>query len=232
MSARASACDHVVEEEITLLIRKHDRASDEEWRIFLVQHDFGQLIAGGRDRHVPVIVPTHFVFDGDKTISLHLARANPVWDALSENASAVVSVVGAYTYIPTDINGGTAEPEGYGVPTSYYAAVQVTGWCETVEGDEIAEILNAQLQHFQPEGGHAVVEPGENPYARQFNAIRGLRLEMTEVRAKFKFGGNKTAEHRLKIAEFLAGRTDPLSAEARSHLLRRARAASGPSTSD
>jgi len=79
----------------------------------------------------------------------------------------------------------------------------------------------AQLAHFQPEGGHAEVEPGDNPYARQFPAIRGIILEIEEVRAKFKFGGNKTVEHRIRIADWLASRPGELNAEARENLLRR-----------
>ena len=212
-----------------MLIRKWDAAqNDEEWRQFLLAHDFGQFIASGKDRSVPVIVPTHFVFDGESRISLHLARANPVWAALDENPIAVMSVVGAYTYVPTMVNGGREEPAQYGVPTSYYAAVQVSGSCEVVDDDRLASILSEQLAHFQPEGGYAAVEPGDNPYARQFAAIRGIRLTIEEVRAKFKFGGNKTAEHRSQIAEWLATLPGENAAEARTNLLRRSEPADQP----
>ncbi len=205
-----------------MLIRAHDAAfDDEEWRAFLSAHDFGQLVASGRGRATAVIVPTHFVFDGESTILLHLARANPVFQALDENACAVMSVAGAYTYIPTNINGGTAEPEGYGVPTSYYAAVQASGPCEVVDdAHELSSILMAQLGHFEPDGCHEDVEPGGNPYGRQLAGIRGIRLAMEEVRAKFKFGNNKTVEHRLKIADWLETH-DVLAREARGELLRR-----------
>ena len=50
-----------------MLIRQHDAAlDDDEWRTFLSEHDFGQFIASGRGREVPIIVPTHFVYDGDR----------------------------------------------------------------------------------------------------------------------------------------------------------------------
>lgn len=205
-----------------MLIKQHDAAiGDEEWRNFLAEHDFGQFVASGRDRDVPIIVPTHFIFDGRQTILFHLARANPVWEALEENPNAILSVAGAYAYIPTEVNAGEYEPAGYGVPTSYYAAVQAIGVCESVERDQLASILASQLAHFQPEGGHAEVEMGDNPYARLLPAIRGIRLEITDVRAKFKFGGNKTVDHRLRIAEWLAEQDTPLTREARSQLIRR-----------
>src|SRR5688500_2143504 len=62
-----------------VLIRKVDGATDEEWRAFVTTGPrFGELIASGAGpaggRPVPVVVPTHFFFDGDSTVSLHLAR--------------------------------------------------------------------------------------------------------------------------------------------------------------
>src|SRR5207237_3478568 len=78
-----------------MLIRKHDAAiSKDEWRGFLASRDFGELIASGRGRDVPIVVPTHFIYDGDRTIRLHLARPNPVWEAPAEDPPAPLSVYG------------------------------------------------------------------------------------------------------------------------------------------
>ncbi len=195
---------------------------DEEWRAFLREHDFGQLIAAGVGRTVPVIIPAHFIYDGESAIMLHLARANPILAALAENPVAVMAVIGAYTYIPTDWNANQGQPVEYGVPTSYYAAVQLTGTCEIIDDPAaIAAILGTQLGHFQPTGGHAPVTAGDTPYGSQLPAIRGLRLTITHVEAKFKFGGNKPAEQQRSIADHLQERGDPLDREARQHQLRR-----------
>ena len=209
-----------------MLIRAHDAALDErEWRDFLTAHDFGQLVASGRGRDVPVIVPTHFVFDGERTIRLHLARPNPAWEAIAENATVVLAVIAAYAYVPTDWNANPGTPVEYGIPTSYYAAVQAVCRASVLDDPAaIAAILRAQLGHFQPEGRHAPVEPGETIYGKNLAAIRGLELEIVDVRAKFKFGGNKTPEHRLRIAERLAERGGANDRDAREHLLRRHRA--------
>ena len=205
-----------------MLIRKHDAAlSEDEWKTFLASRDFGELIAGGRERDVPVVVPTHFLYDGDRTIRLHLAAPNPIWEPLAENPLALVSVYGDYSYIPTQWNANPGTDVQYGVPTSYYAAVQAVVRVRTVdEPDELAAILTAQLAHFQPEGGHAPVEPA-GPYGKQFSGIRGIVATIEEVRAKFKYGGNKTVEHRLAIADHLAERGSGLDAGVRAQLLRR-----------
>jgi transcriptional regulator len=201
-----------------MLIRRHDAPlSDEEWHGFLADHDFGELIVPGVGRDLPIVVPTHFIYDGDKTVLLHLARPNPVWDALAERPRALLSVFGAYTYIP-----GHWNQDEYGVPTSYYAAVQLACDAEIVDDPAgIAAILERQLAHFQPEGNHAPVEPGDNPYGKLLGSIRGIRLSVTDVRAKFKFGANRTVEHRRVVGAKLAERGRPLDVEARANLMRR-----------
>jgi len=202
-----------------VLIHRHDAPLDEaEWRAFLKEHDFGELIAPGADRDLPVVVPTHFLWDGDKEVVLHLAKPNPVWDALAERPRALLSVFGAYTYIP-----GHWNQDEYGVPTSYYAAVQLACDAEVIdEPARIAAILERQLGHFQPEGRHApVLAGGEDRYGKLLPNIRGIRLAVTDVRAKLKFGTNRTVEHRQVVAEKLGERGGPLDLEARSHVLDR-----------
>jgi len=203
-----------------MLIRRHDAPlSDEEWHAFLAEHDFGELIAPGAGRDLPIVVPTHFIYDGDTTVVLHLAKPNPVWEALAERPRALLSVFGAYTYIP-----GHWNQDEYGVPTSYYAAVQLACDAEVIDDPaRIAAILERQLAHFQPEGKHAPVEPGNNRYGELLGSIRGIRLSVTDVRAKFKFGANRTVEHREVVAAKLAERGRPLDNEARANLLRRTR---------
>lgn len=187
-----------------------------------MEHDFGQVIGPGSGRDMPVIVPTHFVYDGDHTLEMHFHRSNPVWAALHERPAAILSVIGAYTYIPTAWNADPGEPPEWGVPTSYYGTVQATAEAAIVdEPGELAELLSRLLRHFQPEGGHFPVEAGDNPYGRQLGAIRGLRLRISSVRAKFKFGNNKSVAHRHQIAERLKQRASGLDLEARAHLLRR-----------
>jgi transcriptional regulator len=201
-----------------VLIRRHDEPlSDAEWRAFLTEHDFGELIAPGQGRDLPIVVPTHFIYDGDKTVLLHLAKPNPVWERLEERPRALLSVFGAYTYIP-----GHWNQDEYGVPTSYYAAVQLACDVEIIdEPAEVAAILERQLAHFQPEGKHAPVEAGDNPYGKLLGSIRGIRLSVTDVRAKFKFGANRSVEHRRVVGARLAERGRPLDVEARANLMRR-----------
>ena len=198
-----------------MLIHPRDAADETGWRPWLAARDFGQLIATGRGRDLPVVVPTHFAFDGEETVRLHLARPNPVWKALAENPNAVLALVDDHTYVPAGW-GGT------NVPTSHYAAVQLV--CTAVVLDAPAAkavLLTRQLAHFEPPGGRASVSETDEADRRQLPGIRGLELTVREVRAKLTFAGNKSAEVRVHIADRLAERAGPRDAAAREHVLNR-----------
>jgi transcriptional regulator len=207
-----------------VLTTRHDAPlSDEEWRTFLATQDFGQLIAAGCGRDVPVVVPAHYRYDpGANAIEFHLHRDNPVWAALTENPRAVFAVVDAHVYVPTHWNAAPGTAPEWSAPTSYYAAVQAIGTAEIVDDPHaLAGLLTRQMRQMQPEGGYAPIEPGPSPFGRMLKGIRGLRLEVADVRAKFKFGGNKGYEHRVAIAERLAERGTSADLRARDYLLRR-----------
>jgi transcriptional regulator len=202
-----------------MLIHPWDAAlDDDEWRSWLLARDFGTLIAAGRGREVPVVVPTHFVYDGATTVLLHLARPNPVWAAIEENPRVLLSVVGDVAYVPSAWKAVGDEDPALGIPTSYYAAVTLECAASVLAGDDLAELLRVQLGHFEP--GSGVADPGE-VHRRRLPGIRGLRLTVESVQAKFKYGGNADAAHRAAVAEQLAARGAPGDAAARAHLLRR-----------
>lgn len=195
---------------------------DAEWRAWLgAGHDFGELIVPGRDRDLPVVVPTHFAYDGDRTVLLHMSRHNPVWDALAERPRALLTVIGDYAYVPAEWGAAPDTPPELGIPTSYYATVQLSCDARATEPAETLDILATQLAHFEPGGGYLLPDPEHDHFRRRLPAIRGLVLTVTAVRAKFKYGGNKTAEHREILADRLAARGGPGDPAAREHLLRR-----------
>jgi transcriptional regulator len=132
-------------------------------------------------------------------------------------------VVADYVYVPAAINANPGDDPKLGVPTSYYAAVQAEVDVEIVD-DPVAKaaILARQLSHFEPADSQRVT-PGVDVESdvRLMPRIRGLRLTITGVNAKFKFGGNKTQVHRAEIATALRTRNGPRDAAARRRLLNR-----------
>lgn len=201
-----------------MLIHPWDATSGEaEWRAFVVNQGFGQLIASGRDRDVPVVVPTQFVLSGGEVL-LHLARPNPIWGAIEENPAVLLSVAGDWAYIPAAWKAIGEEDPALGIPTTYYAAVQLR--CEASVVDDPAgklAILRSQLGDLEPDSGHA--DPAV--HERKLAGIRGLRLDIRDVAGKFKYGGNVDRAHREAIATDLERRGGPGDVAAREHLLRR-----------
>ncbi|MFI7347668.1 FMN-binding negative transcriptional regulator [Streptomyces sp. NPDC049936] len=199
---------------------------DDEWRDWLEAHDFGQLAVNGPPGEPPHVQPLHFAFDATRgahgEVVAHLARPNPLWSALEADPVVLLSVVDDYVYVPGPWQAAPEGPPEHGVPTSFYAAVQLRCHARVVDDPgEKADLLNRQVGHFQPDGGSARAAAGEAPYGRLLSGIRGLRLEVTGVRAKFKYAGKRTGEVRERIAVGLAERAGPRDTEARAHLARR-----------
>jgi transcriptional regulator len=201
-----------------MLVHPWDAGHDEnEWREFVTTQGFGQLVATGRGRDTAVVVPTQFLLVADE-VMLHLARPNPVWAAIEENPVVVLSVAGDWSYIPSAWKSIGDEDPALGIPTTYYAAVQLRCRADVLDdADGKLAVLRAQLRQHQPDV--AVADP--QVHSRRLAGIRGLRLRIEEVTAKFKYGGNVDIEHRSAVADRLAERGGPGDAAARRHLLRR-----------
>jgi transcriptional regulator len=208
-----------------MLIHPWDAALDTaEWQDWLASTDrFGMLAVNNLDpAQAPIVLPLHFTVAGDAELLIHLARPNPVWSHLEAASEVRLAVAGDYAYIPTYWRAKAGGPDEDGVPTSYYASVQFV--CRpTVVDDpqEKANILAAQLADFQPEGGHAAVVVDAAPYGRMLAGIRGVRLAVLRVDAKFKYDDANPVEHRERVVANLEERGHRLDAGAAAQQRRR-----------
>jgi transcriptional regulator len=161
---------------------------------------FGHLVVPGK-REVPVVVPTQFVLDDSDAdlpdVLLHLARPNPVWAALAESPTVLMSVAGDWAYVPTEWKAIGAEDPALGIPTTYYAAAQLLGDAEVIDDAEAKlDVLRRQLAVLEPDSAHA--DP--SVHLRRLPGIRAIRIRVREVAGKFKYGGNVDAAHRAAVA--------------------------------
>ncbi|MEU9982889.1 FMN-binding negative transcriptional regulator [Streptomyces sp. NPDC050856] len=206
-----------------MFIQPWDAGLDEaEWQTWIAEgHDFGLLSVNGPPGRPPVTVPTHFTGDPGHLL-IHLARPNPVWKVIERDPNVTFTVFGDYAFIPGPWRAQPGSPPTDGVPTSYYTVVQFTGRAHVIDDAEAkADLLRRQLAHFQPDGDHASVAVDQPPYGRMLPGIRGLRLEVTDVRAKFKYDDHKPVEHRTAVADHLMERGRDLDVPAARQQLRR-----------
>jgi transcriptional regulator len=195
--------------------------NDGEWQDFLKQRSFGQVVAMGVGRERPVITPTHFIYNEARGIEFHVHRSNPLLQAISERALVTMTVLEADSFIPSTWNCEPGEDPLWSAPTSYYAVVHATGDATVMNESQLADLLNRQVQRFQPSEKISPVEVGKSFFGRALAGIVGIRIAIGHVEAKFKFGGNRIARHRLMIAQKLAQRGAAGDRAALSHLLRR-----------
>ena len=207
-----------------MLIQPWDAALDAaEWQEWVAATDrFGMLAVNNLDpTQAPVVLPTHFTLAGGELL-IHLARPNPVWPHLEAAAEVRLAVIGDYAYIPTYWRARAGEPAEDGVPTSYYSAVQFVCRPTVIDDPEgKAEILAAQLSDLQPEGRHAEVAADAPPYGRMLPGIRGVRLAVLRVEAKFKYDDQNPIEHRERVIDHLDERGHGLDAGAAAQQRRR-----------
>lgn len=208
-----------------MLVHPWDAPADAgEVVAFVRAQGFGHLVVPGR-RELPVVVPTQFVLDGGNAdegvlpdVLLHLARPNPVWAALAESPTVLLSVAGDWAYVPSAWKAVGEEDPALGIPTTYYAAAQLAGEAEILDDDEAKlDVLRRQLAILEPDVAHA--DP--QVHQRRLNGIRAIRIRVRELAGKFKYGGNVDDEHRRAVADRLSARGGPGDAAALRHLQRR-----------
>ena len=191
-----------------MLIHPWDASVDsQEWRHWLDSNEkFGIFVVNNIDPlKAPIALPTHFTILGDE-ILLHFAKPNQAWKHIESAAEVRLVVTGDYAYIPSKwrLKAGGIDEDG--VPTSYYVSVQFT--CKPTIVDDVdgkVFILNEQLKDMQPDGAPTVGEH-ESPYGRMLPGIRGIKLDIIEVEAKFKFDDHNPVEHRERVTANLEAR--------------------------
>jgi transcriptional regulator len=164
----------------------------------------GVLVVNNLDpAQAPLVLPSHFALAGGELL-LHLARPNPVWPHLQAAIEVRLAVTGDYAYIPTYWRANAGGPDEDGVPTSYYTTVQFV--CRPLHKDR-SLVSDAS--------------GGELPYGRMLPGIRGVRLAVLRVEAKFKYDDGNPVEHRERVIGYLEQRDHGLDERAAAQQRRR-----------
>lgn len=176
--------------------------SDDRNLAFAAEQGFGILtVAAGDD--APLISHLPFLISPDGAFAdMHLARPNPIVQALDGDLPARIVVSGPHGYV---------SPDWYGiddqVPTWNYVAVHLSGTLERRPQEEMADLLEQQSAHFErlllPKPPWRTEKMTDGLMERMMRAIVPCRLRIDQIDGTWKLGQNKPEAARLGAADGL-----------------------------
>jgi transcriptional regulator len=162
-----------------------------------------ELVTVGADGY-PVATLMPFLHEGDRLL-MHMARANPHWQAIEPGAPALAVVAGPQAYVSPAWYAAKQE-HGRVVPTWNYSAVHLTGRV-TAHHDaawlrDVVERLTDRHEEHRPERWSVDDAPADY-ITKQLRAIVGIELTVERVEAKAKLSQNRSDEDQARVASGL-----------------------------
>lgn len=162
----------------------------------IIDYPFATVVSVYQQRSLISQLPLNF--DQEKHCFYgHLARANPHYQCFSERSQVMVLFQGPNAYV------SPALYDSPGVPTWNYVSVEVEGHVELIsDHEQQIQILEKQLSQFDPELQSSLL--AGLPDARRnrmLEVICGFRIDIEQIKAKFKLSQNRPPQDRLAIIE-------------------------------
>ncbi|MFZ0320291.1 MAG: FMN-binding negative transcriptional regulator [Candidatus Sulfotelmatobacter sp.] len=163
---------------------------------FMRANPFAILIsstdAGPFATHLPLFVRTEekrIVFHG------HVAKANPHWRYLEQQAECLIIFHGPHSYIsPT--NYGARES----VPTWNYAAAHVYGNARIFDSEQdVHAMLEELMETFEPAYRLQWEELSQKYRENMLRQIVGFEIVATKIEGKFKLSQNRTRQDQANV---------------------------------
>jgi len=165
----------------------------------LDQAEYGTLAFCVDD--LPYAVPVNFVrIESD--IYFHGALNNKKMKMLSKNPKVSFSVVENYALIDSDFS----TTDGLACPaTQFFKSVSIEGFASVVNSrDDKAKVFTALMQKLQAKGGYKPFSDLDYDSAIKSTAV--VKIEVTHISCKFKFGQNLSEERFEMILSHLEQR--------------------------
>jgi len=174
-------------------------------------HPFAVLVTHGSDGLLGTHLPTVLKVDDQSPlgrIECHVARPNPQWRGVAQDADALVIYQGAEAYIRPGWYPSKAEHAKV-VPTWNYAAVHAYGRLEIVQDPSwlLAHVSELSRQQEAPYAEPwSTSDAPENFITMLARGIVGLKLTISRLEGKEKMSQNREARDRAGVVEGLAQR--------------------------
>ena len=188
-------------------------ASPQDVLDIIEQHPWALLVSNGEnvplatnlplmiDRTVPSVDETGLVLVG------HIARGNDHHCNLSQPGASVLAVFqGPWSYVTASWYPNRDMPSTY-----YYTAVHCSGTIELQEEQALDRSLEDLTQRMESryQAGWSTNEIPRSEITRRFAAIRGFRIQVSKIEAKFKLGQDEPLRDALAVAAVLGQQQSP-----------------------
>ena len=174
---------------------------------FIERHPLGMLAssAGGAPSvdHVPMLLARDAGTNG--TLRGHVARANPIWRTVADDAEVLVVFRGANSYISPS-SYPSKRTDGKVVPTWNYSVVHARGRIRFFVDEERLHALVSNLtDHFERDRPEpwAVSDAPTDYVSAMLRAIVGFEIEITGLVGKFKASQNRSNGDRSGVRDTL-----------------------------
>lgn len=184
-----------------------------ELAAFLARHPFATLVANGPGGLIAARTPMMADLDEDgRIVSLtgHVAKANPFWQAVGEGAEALALFSGAGAYVSPGWYASKAET-GKAVPTWNYSAAELSGTV-TAQHDRgallwIVDRLSTLMEAGRPQLWRTDQAPADY-IERLLGGIVGLKLAVKTAGLTRKLSQNKSEADFAGVVAALSTSTD------------------------
>lgn len=178
------------------LPQKFAESRPEELFRLVREHPLGMLVthtaSGLEANHLP------FLLDETRggpfgTLLAHVARANPVWQEVSDGADVLVVFRGLQSYISPNWYPTKQETHRH-VPTWNYEVVHAHGRIHVHDDEKFVRGVVARLTRAHEAGEPQpwkMTDAPEDYIAEQLGKIVGIEVELTRLEGKRKFSQNR-----------------------------------------
>lgn len=190
--------------------RHFEESRQEVLHALIAAHPFGTLITHGRDG----LDANHLPFELDATagamglLRAHVARGNPVWQAIGNGEKVLVVFRSEDAYISPNWY-PSKDATGQQVPTWNYQVVHAHGHITIRDDENYVRGLVARLTRRHEANEPAPWKMGDAPrdyIDTMLKSIVGLEVDITGLAGKFKLSQNREAADRLNAGKVVQGK--------------------------
>lgn len=191
--------------------KKFQQDDDDALLALMRSHPFATLITQGASGIEANHLPISLAWQEDVLyLHAHIAKANPLWQSVTELSDVLVVFHGPNTYISPN-HYPTKQHTGKAVPTWNYIAVQVKGRISFIHDTQwiyqALETLTAEheSQYVQP---WTMSDAPASYIDKMLPAIVGIQIKVTAITGQWKLSQNQPAVNQQGVMAGLSASND------------------------